>query len=117
MLKSLIKNFYRTGTELPETLGKLYSIFQNSPEGYWILNKENALTLYKLVHQIQPKNILDLGSGIGASTSVLALAAHEGKTTGVEQFKKCIDIAEKLVPEHLLTKNKICPLRTSRFPK
>ena len=85
-------------------LVNLYKIFSGHPEGKWILGKPEALTLFNLVKARDPKNILELGTGIGASTAVLALAAKNGKVTSVEQYKKCVSIANEIIPVDLKCK-------------
>lgn len=118
MFASFLKNIFNDSKELAtqmwerlffaahKPLKNLYQIFEKSPEGKWIIGKNDAVKLFKLVKKYDPKNILELGSGIGASTAVLALAmGNGGKITTMEQYEKCINIAKTLIPENL--KNKI----------
>jgi SAM-dependent methyltransferase len=87
---------------MPEDLDRLYSTFKNSNEGRWILSQKESLVLYSLVKQYQSRTILELGSGIGASVAIMALAS-EGKAhvVGLEQYEKCIDISKGLIPKEL----------------
>jgi len=83
-------------------LKNLYFIFKKHPEAKWIIGKDDALILYKLIKKFNPKSVLDLGTGIGASTAVIALALESGgRITTVEQFEKCVKIAKELIPETL----------------
>jgi len=86
-------------------LASLYSIFKRSPEARWILGKTECLRLYKLIKQYRPKNILELGLGIGASAAVIALASDaNAKITSMEQYEKCVRIAKELIPQELQKK-------------
>lgn len=86
-------------------LRKLYFTFKGHPEAKWIIGKDDAMMLYKLVKKHDFKNVLDLGTGIGASTAVIALAlGGGGKITTVEQYEKCVRIAKELTPADLKTK-------------
>lgn len=88
-----------------EELKNLYAVFKRHPEAKWIIGKNDALLLYKLIKKYDAKNILDLGTGIGASAAVMALAqAPNGRVVSVEQFEKCISIANQLIPEALKRK-------------
>ena len=90
-------------TKNPE-LSRIYAIFKNSPQGEWIIGKNDAAKLYAYVHAFAPQNILELGGGIGASTAIMAHAAGKSMITSIEQFEKCIDIAKKITPPELLEK-------------
>lgn len=105
--KNLIsKHVSRLQFRSNKELSRLYKVFQNSPESGWIIGKNDAIELYNLIHTHHPRNVLELGGGIGASTAVITLALKEGaKLTSMEQFEKCIKIAKNLIPENL--KNKI----------
>src|SRR3989344_4916881 len=102
MLKSALRKIYGIikKEKRPAELKELYAVFNNSPHSGWILRPKKGIVLYNLVKQFQPKNILDFGSGVGASSAIMALAG--AKVTGVEQYEKCIKIAENLVPKHLM---------------
>lgn len=87
-------------------LKNLYRYFASHPEGSWIMIWPNALDLYKLVKSHNIKNVLDLGTGIGVSASVVALALKEKGETDyhidtIEQFDKCVRLAEELIPSEL----------------
>ena len=98
---------------MPKELTDLYAIFTNHPEGRWILWPERGLPLYNTVKKLQPKNVLELGGGIGAGTAVISLALGDGpaspqsqggRITSVEQYEKCLNIAKEIIPAHLQKK-------------
>lgn len=89
----------------PSEFKELYAIFENSQESKWILGEDEALGLYRLIKNLKPKNILELGSGIGASTAIMALAlGDECKITSIEQYEKCVKVAKELIPQNLQRK-------------
>ena len=84
----------------------------------------NASELYKFVKTHSIKRVLDLGTGIGVSPAVVALAMeHKGETDyhidSIEQFGKCVKIAKELIPEelqkHLLIYHS--PVKIISFPE
>ena len=81
---------------------ELHEVFKNHPEGQWIISLEDAEELDKILSRIRPASILELGTGIGAATAVLA---KYGKVQSVEQYQKCIDIAGELIPTELPSKS------------
>lgn len=87
------------------TIQTLFNHFSKHKEGAWIMQPYNLPLLYDLVKNNPIKRVLDLGTGIGLSSSVIALAlkdkGEKGHVDTVEQFDKCIKIAEKLIPEEL----------------
>jgi hypothetical protein len=90
------------------TLKQLYNQFASHPEGSWIMQWENAVLLYDLIKNNSFKNILGLGTGIGLSDAVIALSMKDkGETDyhidSMEQYDKCIVLANKLIPEELKT--------------
>lgn len=82
-------------------LEKLYRIFKNSEHGSWICGFDDFQKLHDLLGEIKPKRILELGTGIGAMTAILAAAAPEATINTVEQFDKCVQIAKELIPAEL----------------
>jgi len=88
------------------TLKALYKQFIGHPEGNWIMIWENAQELYKFVMENPVKRVLDLGTGIGCSAAIVALAFRDKEEDyhidSIEQFDKCIKIAKELIPEELL---------------
>lgn len=90
-------------------IAPLYKIFADSPEGKWIIGKEDAVRIYRLIRRQYKKlkkiNVLELGTGIGAATAIMAKAiedsGEEGSITTIEQQDKCIELARGLVPEKL----------------
>lgn len=84
-------------------LQALYGHFARHKEGKWIMQPENAARLYKLVKEKPIKRVLELGTGIGLSAAVIALAMidkgeKEGVIDTLEQNEKCIDLAIKMIP-------------------
>lgn len=66
----------------------------------------NAQYLYKFIKENPVKRVLDLGTGIGASAAVMALAFQDKGETDyhidtVEQYDKCVRLANQLIPEEL----------------
>lgn len=93
-------------------LKNLYNFFASHPEGSWIMIWPNALDLYKFIKTHDIHNVLDLGTGIGLSASVVALAMREkGETSyhidSIEQYDKCVRLAEQLIPADLKANIKI----------
>lgn len=85
-------------------LYELYTDFRKSPEAKWTIAENDALFLYTLVLQNKPKNILELGMGIGLSAAIMGLALREnggGKITSLEQSLKCVEIANRLIPHNI----------------
>lgn len=87
------------------TLKSLYQHFYSHPEGLWIMRWENVQQLYQFVKEHEVKKVLDLGTGIGCSAAVVAMALEEKGTEfyidSVEQFDKCVKLANELIPEEL----------------
>src|SRR3990167_465746 len=83
----------------------LYNKFYTHKEGFWIMKPENAQALYKFVKEHDIKNVLDLGTGIGCSAAVIALALKEKGVEfhidTVEQDEKCVNLAKELIPQEL----------------
>lgn len=99
----LKKNIF--GTPMSPPLKQVYDLFLHSPENQWILGNQEAVLLYELIKKYKPSHILELGTGIGASTAVMALASDaSAKITTLEQFTKCINIAKSLIPDNLQKK-------------
>ncbi len=71
------------------------------------MNPENASRLFKLITDNPSiKRVLDLGTGIGLSSAIAALALKTSGREGchietVDQFDKCIRIAKNLIPVDL----------------
>ncbi len=69
------------------------------------MHEYNARKLYDLILENDIKNVLDLGTGIGASAAIMALALKtkgvDFKIITIEQSQKCFDLAQDLMPEEL----------------
>lgn len=87
------------------TLKSLYNTFAKHEEGQWIMVWDNARKLYDFVLKHPVTEILDLGTGIGASAAVMALALKdkgvEGHIDSLDQYEKCVKLAGSLIPEEL----------------
>jgi hypothetical protein len=86
------------------TIESLYRRFASSPESSWIMKPNNARDLYNWVKEHKVKKVLGLGTGIGLSDCIIILALlDKGETDfhldSIEQFDKCIDLANQLIPE------------------
>lgn len=82
----------------------LYNYFRQSPESTWIMQYPNAVDLYDFIIKNPIKKILNLGTGIGFSDAVIALAwkdkgVIDGEIDSIEQYEKCVKIANELIPE------------------
>ena len=92
------KNKLRTSDVLG--VKKLWTKFANHPEGKWTVGQGDAYNLARFIVENKPQNILDLGTGIGTSAAVMKFMSHESNVVSVEQSKKCVDLAESLVPAY-----------------
>lgn len=87
-------------------IAPLYKIFTSSPEGRWIIGRDDVARIYRLIRRQYKKyekiNILELGTGIGAATATMAKAIEDaggnGLITTIEQKDKCLGLARELVP-------------------
>ena len=73
--------------------------YKNNPEGIWVTKIDQAIRLHGFLKDLQPKHILELGTGIGCSTEIMAFTCPNTSIYTVEQNQKCIDIAKILIPE------------------
>lgn len=89
------------------TLNTLYKHFIQHPEANWIMKPANGRALYDFISQTPNiKRVLDLGTGIGLSPAIAALALlNKGEkdfhVDTIEQYDKCITIANEVIPEEL----------------
>jgi len=88
------------------TFRELYNIFAKHKDGQWIMKLDNAYQLYQFAKENNIKRVLGLGTGIGLSDAVIALALLEkGEKDflidSLEQNEKCINIANGLIPQEL----------------
>lgn len=87
-------------------LQQLYKYFSSHPEGKWIMQWQNAVELYNYIKEKPVKRILALGTGIGLSDAVIALAMKDkGETDyridSMEQYDKCVLLAKQIIPKEL----------------
>lgn len=87
------------------SLINLYKRFASSPQGRWIMVWNNVQKLYQFCKDNDIKRVLDLGTGIGSSASIVALALQEKGVDyhidSIEQSEKCIKLASDLIPAEL----------------
>ena len=82
-------------------LESLWLSFKNTAHGDWILGIREANILEGILKKYQPKHILELGTGIGASAAICAFTCPDANIYTVEHRQKCIDLAKILVPASL----------------
>ncbi len=87
-----------------QKLQDLWLKFAQHPEGKWIIDQFDAQILYKIINEHPIKRVLDLGTGIGCAISVMALALEDKgekdyEIHGVEQYDKCVILANELIPK------------------
>jgi len=86
-------------------LEELYKLFSSHKEGRWTINAMLAKRLYSFIQETKVENILELGTGIGGGTALMSLSLKEKgqscKITSMEQYDKCIKLANELIPEEL----------------
>jgi len=85
-------------------LENLWLKFFHHPQGKWIMKLPEVTRLYESIKQYNPTQVLELGTGIGASTAIMASALDNGRIMTIEQSKKCIEIAKELIPFELKQK-------------
>lgn len=78
----------------------LYARFKNSPHGRWIVGLNDFEKLANVIKEFKPKRILELGTGIGASTALIA-SVTDAPIDTVEQFDTVMEIAQDLIPRDL----------------
>jgi len=83
----------------------LHEKFAKHKEGFWIVYWSFAQMLYQVIRENKFKSVLDLGTGIGASAAIMALALEKnGKPYHIDTLElssKCLTIAKELIPENL----------------
>ncbi len=94
------------------TLKSLYTHFARDKESSWIMRYYNVEALYKFIQEHPIKRVLELGTGIGLSAAVCALAfkdkgIEDWHVDTMEQYRKCIDIAMQMNPKELDPDGKI----------
>jgi len=88
-------------------LSVLWKHFREHPEGMWVMVWENCRELYKFIQDTPNiKRVLDLGTGVGCTAAITAMALKDRgekdyHIDSLEQFDKCIKIANELIPEEL----------------
>ena len=82
-------------------IDNLWLLFHSAASGQWVMQAGNAVRLHQKIKEFNPKHILELGTGIGCSTAIMAFTCPEARVYTVDQNQKCIDIAKKLIPETL----------------
>lgn len=100
--KRVVKNTPEP-TRIPYTLKSIYNVFSHHEESRWIMQPENAQALHSFVKAHPIKHVLELGTGIGLSTAIIAYSLEEKGVTDyvihtVEQSEKCLALAKQLIP-------------------
>lgn len=75
--------------------------YKSTLEGTWIMKIKEVLTLIRILKQYKPNHILELGTGIGCSTELMAFTLPEASIYTVEQNQRCIDIAKTMIPDSM----------------
>src|SRR3990167_1917195 len=88
---------YQLGSN--QIIDSLWLKFSNNKHGSWILKAEEAAQLHHYLKELQPKHILELGSGIGCAVEIMAFTCPNASIYGVEQSQKYIDTAKTLIGE------------------
>lgn len=88
------------------TVKSLAKFYTEHKEGAWVMKWPDPLYLYNYVKEYPIKKVLDLGTGIGLSTATVALALKEKgvdyEIHTVDQYAKCYNLAQELMPKDLL---------------
>lgn len=79
----------------------LWLHFSRNNEGFWVIGIKEAIQLHSKLKKLQPKHILELGTGIGCSAAIMAFTCPDAHIYTVESNQVCIDLAEKFVPKSL----------------
>ena len=64
-----------------------------------VLLKDSAEFLEKLVASLKPKNILEIGTAIGYSGSIMLLASPEAKLTTIDKNTSSLAIAKQVAAD------------------
>lgn len=102
-IKSSLYNLYVDHQLKKFGLYDLYCMFRNHPAGTWIIGANDAVNLYRIINKYQPRNILDIGTGIGASASLAAHISNVPVTT-IDQHIGCLKVARELIPKSMNVK-------------
>lgn len=95
-------NNYQFGTN--QALENLWLQFSTHPQGHWIMKMDMISKLCSLVQQYKPAQILDLGTGIGASAACMSAVSDNTHILSVEQNEKLVALAQELIPHDLKQK-------------
>ena len=82
-------------------IDNLWLNFYASEHGVWIMKAQCATLLHQKLKEFKPKHILELGTGVGCSSAIMAFTCSEARIYSVDQRQKCIDIAKQLIPQGL----------------
>ncbi len=85
-------------------LENLYLKFFNHPDGQWIMKIKSAVKLHELLKKYNPTQVLELGTGIGAGTAVIASTLDNARVMTVESNKRLIEVAKEIIPFELKEK-------------
>lgn len=93
---------YKLGTN--QQLEGLWLKFHTHEKGIWVMPIEVISQLVHIINNCRPTQILELGTGIGATTACLAANIGNGRITTVEQNQQLIELAKELIPHDLKQK-------------
>lgn len=89
---------------VPNDFHKLYRQYAEHPLSRHIVSKIDAMVIYDQIRRYRPTHCVELGSGLGTATSIIAMAMEangHGKITALEQHEWMMTLAEELMlPAH-----------------
>lgn len=80
-------------------LENIWLKYKSNAEGTWVTKMPTVIKLHEFLKELQPKHILELGTGIGCSTEIIAFTCPNTSIYTVEQNPKCIEIAKTMIPD------------------
>lgn len=83
-------------------LKALYDRYKTASGARWICGYDDFLNVFSYIRAFKVKNVLELGTGIGAMTAAMGYALPEdGRINTVEAYEKCMNQASLLLPAEL----------------
>ena len=107
LLLNLAVIYLSINNKLPPKTKLLYQYFAAHDESLHIVSELDAAILYNLVLKYKPKNCIDLGSGLGTSAAMVAMAMEHnnfGHVQSFEQLKWMADEANKIIEEKKISR-------------
>lgn len=87
---------------MPRAVSRVYESYAQHPESKHIVSRLDAAVIYNLVRRRRPGHCIELGSGLGTVTAIVALgmeANGEGRVTSLEQMDWMAKLAKELLPD------------------